>query len=64
VLAGIWGINAVVQRPGETLAGVGIVLIGIRFYLYWRWQKVKATPALPSPTRPGAQVASADHTHG
>ena len=42
VLAGIWGLNAVVQRPRETLAGCGIVLIGIPFYLYWRWQKSEA----------------------
>ena len=42
VLAGIWGFNAVVQRPRETLAGCGIVLIGIPFYLYWRWQKSEA----------------------
>jgi basic amino acid/polyamine antiporter, APA family len=41
VLAGIWGINAVAQRPRETLAGVGIVLIGIPFYLYWRGRKAR-----------------------
>ena len=44
VLAGIWGLNAVVERPRETLAGCGIVLIGIPFYLYWRWQKTQDLP--------------------
>jgi basic amino acid/polyamine antiporter, APA family len=59
VIAGIWGLNAVLQRPRETLAGVGIVLIGIPFYLYWRWQKVKEGKGLVSSA---TQIASADHT--
>src|SRR5689334_7476087 len=48
VLAGMWGLNAVIQRPRETLAGCGIVVIGIPFYLYWRSQKLKET-AVPTP---------------
>ena len=51
MLAGIWGINAVVQRPRETLAGVGIVLIGIPFYLYWRGQKVREFSANPESSK-------------
>lgn len=51
VLAGIWGLNAVIERPHETLAGFGIVLVGIPFYLYWRLQKLKenalATSSVP-----------------
>lgn len=39
VIAGIWVLNAVVERPRVTLAGFGIVLVGVPFYLYWRWQK-------------------------
>ena len=51
VVAGIWGLNAVVERPRETLAGFGIVLLGVPFYLYWRLQKPKenalATSSVP-----------------
>ncbi|HEX7959416.1 MAG TPA: APC family permease, partial [Terriglobales bacterium] len=45
VLAGVWALNAVIERPRETLAGCAIVVIGIPFYLYWRWQKLKETAA-------------------
>jgi basic amino acid/polyamine antiporter, APA family len=62
VIAGIWGLNAVLQRPRETLAGVGIVLIGIPFYLYWRSQKVKEGHGLVSSASSATQIASADHT--
>jgi APA family basic amino acid/polyamine antiporter len=62
VIAGIWGLNAVLQRPRETLAGVGIVLIGIPFYLYWRWQKMKEGHGLVSSASSATRIASADHT--
>ena len=64
VLAGIWGLNAVVQRPRETLAGVGIVLIGIPFYLYWRSQKRKEAHSAVSSVAPRTQVVPANRTQG
>jgi APA family basic amino acid/polyamine antiporter len=36
VIAGLWAANTLLQRPMEALAGVGIVLIGIPGYLYWK----------------------------
>lgn len=40
VLAGtIFTVNAVVERPAEAGAGTLIVLAGVPFYLYWKWQQ-------------------------
>lgn len=45
VLGSIWAINAVREKPMEALAGIGIVLAGVPFYLYWRRQKKGAAVA-------------------
>jgi APA family basic amino acid/polyamine antiporter len=45
VLGSIWAINAVREKPTEALAGIGIVLLGVPFYLYWRRQKKGAAVA-------------------
>ena len=42
VLGSIWAINVVREKPMEALAGIGIVLVGVPFYLYWRRQKASA----------------------
>jgi APA family basic amino acid/polyamine antiporter len=39
VLAGIWAVNAVKEKPTETTYGMLIVLLGVPFYLYWWLQK-------------------------
>jgi len=45
VLGGLWFFNALFERPKEALAGIGIVLLGVPFYFYWRRQKKGATAA-------------------
>jgi len=40
-----WTVNTVVARPLESLAGLGIVLLGVPGYLYWR-RTAKKSPAL------------------
>lgn len=55
VLAGVWALNAVIERPRETLAGCAIVVIGIPFYIYWRWQKLKGTAAPNAGVAPFSQ---------
>lgn len=39
VLASAWAINTIITTPKDALAGIGIVLIGVPFYFYWRRQK-------------------------
>jgi APA family basic amino acid/polyamine antiporter len=43
VLGGLWFFNALFERPKEALAGLGIVLLGVPFYFYWRRRKKAAT---------------------
>ena len=45
VLGGLWFFNALFERPKEALAGIGIVLLGVPFYFYWRRQKKGAAAA-------------------
>ena len=35
VIASMWTFNTLVERPRESLSGLGIVLLGIPGYLYW-----------------------------
>jgi|SRR5579872_1019123 len=36
LFGGAWAVNAVVERPRETLAGTALVLLGLPLYFYWR----------------------------
>ena len=36
LIAGAWALNTLIQRPIEALAGIGIVVIGVPGYLYWK----------------------------
>jgi basic amino acid/polyamine antiporter, APA family len=36
LVAVAWAINAAVQRPWETLGGLGIILLGVPLYWYWK----------------------------
>jgi APA family basic amino acid/polyamine antiporter len=42
LLASIWTINTLWQRPKESFGGLLIVLAGVPGYIYWSWQKRKA----------------------
>lgn len=39
VFAALWALNALVERPLEALAGIGIVLLGVPGYIYWKRQQ-------------------------
>jgi APA family basic amino acid/polyamine antiporter len=45
LVAGAWGLNALWQRPRESLAGAVIILLGVPGYLYWR-RRGKAADAV------------------
>lgn len=38
-VTGAWTLNALIARPKESLSGLGIVLLGVPAYLYWRRQR-------------------------
>src|SRR5262245_42220807 len=46
VIAVAWALNTLWQKPAESLGGIGIVLAGVPFYLYWRRMNRRAS--LPS----------------
>jgi len=39
VICGAWALNALWSKPMESLAGVGIMLVGAPAYFYWRREK-------------------------
>lgn len=43
LLAGAWTLNTIWARPLESLAGLGLVLLGIPGYLYWKRQSLTAS---------------------
>jgi len=43
LISGAWTLNTIVTRPTEALAGIGIMLIGVPGYLYWKRSSRKAT---------------------
>jgi APA family basic amino acid/polyamine antiporter len=45
ILAGLWALNALKEKPKEAGWGILIVLIGVPFYFYWRRQKKSAATA-------------------
>jgi APA family basic amino acid/polyamine antiporter len=45
VICGAWALNALWSKPMESLAGVGIMLIGAPAYFYWRREKRAAASA-------------------
>jgi basic amino acid/polyamine antiporter, APA family len=36
-----WTLNTIITRPTEALVGIGIILIGVPGYLYWKWSARK-----------------------
>jgi basic amino acid/polyamine antiporter, APA family len=41
---GIWAVNALWVERKDALIGIGIVLVGVPFYLYWRRKRKKSAP--------------------
>jgi APA family basic amino acid/polyamine antiporter len=37
LVGGLWALNALVERPTEAFSGIAIVLVGVPFYMYWKW---------------------------
>jgi len=46
LLGSSWTINTIVERPKEALAGTAIVLVGIPWYLYWKYSSRKKQAAI------------------
>jgi APA family basic amino acid/polyamine antiporter len=42
LICGAWALNTIWRKPLESLAGIGIMLLGTPAYLYWRTQKQSA----------------------
>jgi APA family basic amino acid/polyamine antiporter len=42
LIGGAWTLNTIITRPTEALAGMGIILIGVPGYLYWKRASRKA----------------------
>jgi APA family basic amino acid/polyamine antiporter len=42
LIGGAWTLNTIITRPKEALAGMGIILIGVPGYLYWKRASRKA----------------------
>jgi APA family basic amino acid/polyamine antiporter len=40
-ICGAWALNTLWRKPEESLAGIGIMLLGTPAYFYWRGQKMK-----------------------
>jgi len=36
-----WTLNTIITRPTEALVGIGIILLGVPGYLYWKWDARK-----------------------
>jgi len=48
LVGGGWTLNTIITRPTEALAGMGIILIGVPFYLFWkRKNRNRSTASLP-----------------
>ena len=41
VICGAWALNTLWRKPEESLAGIGIMLLGTPAYLHWRRQKIQ-----------------------
>ena len=42
LIGSAWTLNTILSRPKEAIAGMGIILIGVPGYLYWKWANRKA----------------------
>lgn len=40
IIAGAWALNTLWRKPQESLAGIGIMLLGTPAYFYWRREKL------------------------
>ena len=54
IFSGIWTINAIVERTKESLAGIGIVLLGMPFYFYWKRHRANGVAALAEQSKASA----------
>jgi APA family basic amino acid/polyamine antiporter len=50
LLSGAWIVNALMKRTLESLVSIGIVLLGIPFYLYWKGHKANELQRGPRET--------------
>ena len=41
LVGGGWTLNTIITRPMQALAGIGIILLGVPGYLYWKWSHAK-----------------------
>lgn len=41
LIGAAWTLNTIITRPTEALVGIGIILIGVPGYLYWKWSARK-----------------------
>ncbi len=37
LIGAAWTLNTIITRPTEALVGIGIILVGIPGFLYWKW---------------------------
>jgi basic amino acid/polyamine antiporter, APA family len=44
LIGSAWTLNTIVTRPKEAIAGMGIILIGVPGYLYWKRSRARLTP--------------------
>lgn len=50
ILGSAWAVNALIEKPKDALAGIGIVLLGVPFYFYWRRQKRQSAAVATAPS--------------
>ena len=50
ILGTAWAVNALIEQPRAALTGIGIVLLGVPFYFYWRRQKREAAAIAAAPS--------------
>jgi APA family basic amino acid/polyamine antiporter len=41
LVGGGWTLNTIITRPMQALAGIGIILLGVPLYLYWKWSHAR-----------------------
>lgn len=49
LVGGAWTLNTIITRPIQSLAGLGIILLGVPGYLYWKRKTVRVAPGRNRP---------------